>query len=418
MFLRITSQNGTNSNLDSVMTSPAKAFAKKRLCKPSFTLVELMVVIAIIGVLAGMILYTLAGAQRDSLTARTQGTIKKINDIVLPRWEEFRYRAVKINVPQAFLVPQMRNGAWHVPISAREGARARMIALRDVMRMELPDRYTDILYPPVMYRVGAYTADNYGPTPDTSNDDIVAPFDREIPGQFQTYRRKMVTEPTGAGALPLTMNPYPATAPVAPVGTLRPSPANQGAELLYEIVSNSTYQGSSALEYFRPSEIGDTDGDGYGEFLDAWGRPIQWIRWPAGYPSPLNDTSTPDPMDPLRTDWRWSNSSGQKPWMLVPLIISAGPDGVFDIVFDFESSTNAPCVNPSPPYGALSYATNVWTGNTDPGSPTGIQRKNGPYYFPDPYFAVSGVSPGAYFDQFGDGDGSLDNISNYELVLQ
>ncbi len=35
----------------------------------------------------------------------------------------------------------------------------------------------------------------------------------------------------------------------------------------------------------------------------------------------LNDTSVPDPMDPLRTDWRWSHpgfTNVPKPWMLIP----------------------------------------------------------------------------------------------------
>ena len=40
--------------------------------RPSFTLVELLVSIAIIGVMAGMVMYTLAGAQQDSLRTRTR----------------------------------------------------------------------------------------------------------------------------------------------------------------------------------------------------------------------------------------------------------------------------------------------------------------------------------------------------------
>ncbi len=222
------------------------------------------------------------------------------------------------------------------------------------------------------------------------------------------------------------MNPYPAIAPVTAVGSLKSglSLTNQNAELLYAVVASSTFQGSSALEHFRPSEIGDTDGDGYPEFIDAWGRPIRWLRWPAGFSSPLNDTLTPDPMDPLKTDWRWADSVTLKPWMLVPLIISAGPDGEFDIAFDFNdagSNTYSACVDPQAPYGQVQYAEHAYTKVTDPGG-ANIQRSNGKYYFPDPfaqYTTASGaLRVGSYFDQSGDGDSSLDNISNYELLLQ
>lgn len=379
---------------------------KKR--RPGFTLVELLVVIVIIGILAGMVMYTLAGAQQDAKAARTRGTIKKINDIILARWEEFRYRGVKINIPESFLDPyQDSMGQWHVRVNPREGARARLIVMRDVMRMELPDRYSDILYTPTRYRVAANTTDT-----DPSNDVLVDPINREIPGTYQMYRRKMVMQPD---ALTVT-NPWPAAAAVGATGTLRPTIANQGAELLYQIVSASNYNGASALEYFRPTEIGDTDDDGFPEFIDAWGNPIRWIRWPAGISSPMNDMLAPDPMDPLKVDWKWNTT--EAPWLLVPLVVSAGPDGSFDTVFDFDPSSGNACVDPAPGVsaGLICYATNTWTGAT-PG--TSVYTTQPPYYFPNPYVSVSGVRLGQAMDLDGDGiDGSTDNISNYELLLQ
>ena len=74
-------------------------------------------------------------------------------------------------------------------------------------------------------------------------------------------------------------------------------------------------------------------GDGAPEFLDGWGKPISFLRWPAGFVSELQplDISTGnrnpdkdhDPFDPLRVH--------KEAYRLVPLIYSAGPDGVFDI---------------------------------------------------------------------------------------
>lgn len=401
---------------------------KKR--RPSFTLVELLIVVAIIGIMIGMVMYTLAGAQRDALNAKTQATIRKLNDIVLYRWEQFRYRAVRTNIPDAFLEPYASpDGQMQLPISPREGARIRMMILRDTMRMELPDRYSDILYTPSIYKVAVYTADNVPPYSDTSNDRLLSPLpSREVPGPYNNFRRKMVS----GGAIG---TPYGGT--VRSLGTLIPTPINQSAELLYEIVATSNYNGTNGLEFFRPSEIGDVDNDGFPEFLDGWGRPIRWLRWPAGYghvnpansPDPLsnqteidsarppdwqlNDHSVPDALDPLRTDWRWSLSkfpADAKPWLLVPLIISAGPDGMYDIEFDVGTG--------------MDYATTQWPGPTD--SPA--HMSSGPYYFIDPYFGFYNNASGATWQggigQWFDEDqskatyGAADNITNYALILE
>ena len=38
-----------------------------------------------------------------------------------------------------------------------------------------------------------------------------------------------------------------------------------------------------AMEQFSQSEIGDTDHNGYPEFLDGWGKPIFFLRWAPGF---------------------------------------------------------------------------------------------------------------------------------------
>ena len=367
------------------------------------------------------------------LTARTRGTIKKLNDIVLARWEEFRYRAVKVNIPEDMLLPTMDMGANNAPtapLSPREGARMRMIILRDLMRMEFPDRFTDITTGPAYYKAALYTSDNVAPYSNTITDAPLA-VDRTVPGLYNTLRRKL-----GLGSLGGSVGGTVAQTTV-PVGSRPagfPSETLQSAELLYMIVANSNFNGANGLEYFRPSEIADTDNDGFPEFIDAWGKPILWIRWPAGYgvvnsstmtaaqidssrpiDSALNDPTVPDPLDPLRTDYRWNHpgfANVSKPWMLIPLIISAGPDGYYDV-------STAPTIN---------YGLHTWTlGNTGSAAHTAGPI---PYSFPDPYInyydttgpvaveAKGGV--GEWED--GDGDpstfGAQDNITNYGLLLE
>lgn len=399
--------------------------------RPSFTLVELLVAIAIIGVMAGMVMFSLAGAQRDAKIVRTRGTIEKINNVILQEWEKFRYRAARIEIDSEMLRPDPSFGGQPA-ISAREGARLRMIVLRDLMRMEMPDRFSDVLYPPTAYKAALLTADGDGAndipyyagpvTLPYSGSPSNFPGTRVVPGKLNNYRAKLglagfgspytsgvaashSTEGLRVAVETLYHIPYE---PGEPELTAEQVLRHQGAEMLYQIVAAANYQGASALENFHASEIGDVDEDGLPEFLDAWGNPIRWLRWPSGFASPLNDISAPDAMDPLRTDWRWSNSQfSQKPWLLIPLIISAGPDGIFDIGFD----------QPDP----VAYATHTWLGTNSP-----AHARGGLYYFPDPYvgsydgdgnFIRSGL--GNSIDENGDGttDGAVDNVSNYQILL-
>lgn len=270
--------------------------------RPSFTLVELMISIAIIGIMAGMVLYTLAGAQQDALRNKTKVTIDKINAVILERWEGYRYRSVKLPVP-----PEALQNKW---ISPRQVATLRSLFLKDMMRMEMPDCYLDLAYTPTDWTLAL------------TNGSMTF---KSSPGREYNVLRnyfgmsQILESQTAATRIPSS----------------KPSPSwsdnYASAECLYAIVAHSTSGGGSALESFGPSEIGDVDGDGFPEFIDAWGTPISWIRWPAAYDSELNISyreTSPDAFDPFRTSQEWVEVDPlfQKPWTVVPLIVSAGPD--------------------------------------------------------------------------------------------
>jgi hypothetical protein len=140
---------------------------------------------------------------------------------------------------------------------------------------------------------------------------------------------------------------------------------NANAELLFLIVEDSDLDGASAIEMFGSSEIGDTDGDGLNEFLDGYGNPIRWIRWPSGfaqlgraYPDLLNPaivdgsgnlTINSEPADRLRVDPGWySNNKALQPGIFpAPLIVSAGLDGLFGL--NFREVDRYPMVQPYNP---------------------------------------------------------------------
>ena len=383
--------------------------------RPSFTLVELLVVIVIISILAGMTMMALAGAQRDAEISKTQSTIRKINEVVLAKWEEFASRALPIELPGIVMRPSASAGG-RVPVYGQEIARMRLVALRDLMRMEMPDRITDIYYRPTLLHLEVvYDSTNRGLYPHPSAG-VRALTNLPYPSLWSNYREKFFVPPT-----PVLSTPY------APqfVGTFQPAwnPLNANAELLYFIVASSSSNGIGGLEQFRDSEIGDTDQDGYPEFVDAWGQPIRWIRWPAGADwssinvsaaddARISENRGGDAMDVTKSDWRYLNDAsgtyGDNPFTLQPLIISSGPDRAFDIVFDVTDidSAAAPIV----------YATQTPT-FAIPGPYVHGSASN--YYYPDPYRSYTVAGNDVYLGQIYDYDpnGShTDNVTSHDTL--
>jgi len=189
--------------------------------------------------------------------------------------------------------------------------------LKDMMRMELPDNYVDLAYTPTELTLTA-PLDLYPGVPPMTFKSSPGREYNVLRNYFKVGRPVLESDPAGTLIANTTQ-----------VWTTR----YQASECLYAIVAHSTSGGGSALEGFVASEIGDVNGNGFPEFIDAWGEPIGWIRWPAGYGSALNvgyKKSSPDAFDPLRTAFQWNDDSFiQKPWTVVPLIISSGADKQF-----------------------------------------------------------------------------------------
>jgi prepilin-type N-terminal cleavage/methylation domain-containing protein len=237
--------------------------------RAAFTLVELLVTITIIGMMAGLVLGAMSAARQASREAATKATIAKLNSIIMKRYESYLTRRVPVSLSG---------------LPPAQAAENRLYAIRDIMRMEMPDRFSDINSPPI-------------PLPNRLPDGTILSVPR--PALSQLYANRLNTSPPGAGN-----------------GTL-----NDTAELLYMIVSMGSPE---AMEQFSQSEIGDTNQNGYPEFLDGWGRPIFFLRWAPGY-SPFSNVQVADPVknhdpfDPRRAD--------QNAYHLIPLIYSAGSNG-------------------------------------------------------------------------------------------
>jgi len=289
-------------------TPSCRRFAAAR---PGFTMVELMVTVTIIGILAGLAYGTLQMARETAKVAQTKTTVSKLHQIIIARYESYRTRRVPLSRSQIDLI--ITTNSW--PENSRSVARVRLNGLRDLMRMEMPDRWSDVT-----------TYDQANDVADPSVVCLVPGMTRPalsyryMRGFWQAYSR-LVSQGLSSEQALNRVEVWGA------------------AELLYMIVMNSP----EAADQFNPNEIGDYDNDGLREFHDGWGLPIRFLRWPAGfvpanaffppnqadweYPADTelqtgNPTADPDPFDPLGVGGGYA---------LYPLIYSAGPDGIFDI---------------------------------------------------------------------------------------
>lgn len=213
------------------------------------TLIELLVTMTIIAIIAAAVLGTAASAIESGREKKTISTIAKIHGLVGEKIASYETRRVDIN--QAIL--DAVNSIPDPAVRGKAMADMRLLATRELMKMEMPDRWTDVEFPPqiLSYR----------------------------PGLSHTYFSRWKTA--------------------------NPSDQWSSAECLYLLVMAGTGDGE-ARTLFTTQEIGDVDQDGCREFIDGWGNPIGWQRWPIGYaPSTLmsGDASTDhDPFDPYQRD--------------------------------------------------------------------------------------------------------------------
>jgi len=271
----------------------------------AFTLTELLIVISIIGMLASISLGALYAAKEAARKAKTQSTITKIDRIIQEKYSELPARRliVALNIKGAITkLPPTRN------VIAELG-KARVGQLRWLAKSEMPDHATDVSLPGV-----ASGPDMFDPAYIDQQELIVSASDTV---QF-------IDPATGAASTVTdTWSMYAertATAKRLYRQCLDMTAENDNAELLYMIVSLDVED----REQFQANETGDIDGDGKKEFLDAWGNPIKWLRWPVKYPGLAASTAKKAVWDHDILDVR-KNDPGA--YWTKPLIWSNGPDG-------------------------------------------------------------------------------------------
>jgi hypothetical protein len=212
-------------------------------------------------------------------------------------------------------------------------AYARLYALRELMMMEVPERWSDVLL-------------NAVPANPSGLNDARFPFYQDMRGNSPTGRTSLAN---------IYLRRYVAMAGPSRKNTITGNRntrdeilANQGAECLYMIITMACGDGEARTQ-FGENDIGDTDGDGAPEFLDAWGQPIEFLRWAPGFDSSIqinaNRFRQPNANEfdqvPVSGAWKSDAANDHDPFdlyrvdapafRLEPLIISPGGDELLGI---------------------------------------------------------------------------------------
>ncbi len=280
-----------------------------------YTLVELLVTTLIITLLASVALVGIAGAREIARENRTRAQIAYLKELLNPMYDAYLTRAIPVRLP-------FNAAGNQIPA-------ARLRLVRELMRMEMPDRVTDV---------------QDGPT--------------------TTFQVGTINRSTGAATAPQTLPPLSSALFRSHQrrATAGWTPEFQGSECLYLIVSSIRDGDQNGLDFFLDKEIADTDGDGMPEILDAWGNPIEFLRWAPGHRSvvqkgdsvPLAERD-PDPFDPFKIDPR--AKTADPTFALTPLIVSGGKSEEIGLILDTSPSSphhyKPPSADgePNDPYG-------------------------------------------------------------------
>ncbi len=340
-----------------------------------FSLVELLVVIAIIGLIIALILVAAADGVRRAEERATQALITKLDTALNDRFDALLNTQAPINQTHRYLaaISYTLDGSTYIPAGVTAGTnsddrRAQTIAQYDFLRAELPDvffrndqtsdggavaasyplNFAGAPYPPGATGTSAFVLP-------LGNNSLGLPLDGGglVPNGKSRYVPPAQTGIFGAsfsaaagiykqlgyakaGYDGVDNNGDGQIDEFAESG-LTTLPANFAnhthktarSEMLYALLVEGLSPLGSVFgaEDFTAREVQDTDKDGLLEFVDAWGEPLQFYRWPIYYGTApgssdsqtgsnpyggFSDARQQDPLDPnqLLVSPAWWSSGG------------------------------------------------------------------------------------------------------------
>jgi prepilin-type N-terminal cleavage/methylation domain-containing protein len=324
-------------NAQPVRFGPQLSTLNRQPWRRGFTLIELLIVITILAILAGLVVGVASVAGQTGRDAKTRNMIARLHTLLMEHYNSFKTRRVELNPD---VVSNVNNTIPPGPMRGKAVAAARLYAIREMVLMEVPDRWSDILLAPVPN------------SPMGVGDARPQPlYLAQRSALAQTFLRRYA-------GLKGRMNTVTGS-----VNTGNDIKRFQGAECLYMVIMLACGDGE-ARSLFSESDIGDVDGDGAPEFLDAWGHPIDFLRWAPGFDSLIQHdiaelaamastdramaiAADHDPFDLFRSE--------EDAFRLVPLIYSPGRDEQYGVIVGADPSVDPNYIPwPQPPAAVVS----------------------------------------------------------------
>ncbi len=205
---------------------------QRRQRRQGFTLVELLVVVAVVMLLLTMTFAAMSSALGIARQRATQATILKVHGLMQQRVEAFNRALDQMN-----LQPVINNLMRDIGISSSTTFKAyEILAKKQIFQNRFPQNF----------------------------------YESYLPATTTSYNAALHNQNT------------------------------ESAALLYWILTQSEIYGVAPVDQsdFSTSEVRDTDGDGLLEFVDGWGHPLRYYRWPTHLFRPGNATTAPGVVGP------------------------------------------------------------------------------------------------------------------------
>jgi prepilin-type N-terminal cleavage/methylation domain-containing protein len=300
-----------------------------------FTLIELMIVVVIIGIMLGLILTAAMGGVRRAEERATQSLIAKLESGLTDRIDALMTARAQATIAHLQLASLYGTGTTTLAVNPSQAGgdplagsvRAQVIAQTDLFRAEVPDVFyvpagtSDIDYNasyPINFGFHQFagastisvTVNGTAFSPPPAALPMGAPIDTALgltvgyvgmngasftaaAGLYKNAGYRPVgydgVDNDGNGLID-DLNDGKGDPKNSSVLSLSTAMANHKhstarAEMLYAMLveGQGPYGSVFNADEFTTKEVQDTDGDGLPEFVDAWGQPLQFFRWPTYY---------------------------------------------------------------------------------------------------------------------------------------
>lgn len=299
---------------------PSRSSLRPVVGRGGFTLTELLIVIVIIGIILSFILLAAADSLRTANVKATQGLVQKLDAAMSERMEALMTVDIYPNAAHNALA---KTYSIRRPTGMAGADRAQVIAMYDFIKSEVPDVFFpsgDANYPlnfaaqpypgTAAVTYGAYmlplgVAVYNDPSSNSYGDMGLGALIPQSTGIFgASYAaaagiyKNLGYYPTGYDGVDnnqdglideLAEGVDGNNSALVTTNLANHTHKTARSEMLYAILVEGMGPLGSAFapDDFTSREVADTDGDGLPEFIDAWGEPLQFFRWPIFYHSDI-----------------------------------------------------------------------------------------------------------------------------------